>query len=45
MKLLRWLGVAYVGILLVNIMGCEAPHTHRTEVLNERVVEQQEVVE
>ncbi len=44
MKLLKWVGVAYAGILLMNVLGCECPH-HHTEVVNERVVEQHEVVE
>ncbi len=43
MKLLKWVSVAYVGILLVTLTGC-ACHTDR-EVVSERVVEQQEVVE
>ena len=44
MKMFRWLGFAYLGVVLVNFLGC-APHTHHTEVINERVVEQEEVVE
>ena len=44
MKLVRLFGVMYVAVLLVNLLGCEAPH-HHTEVLNETIVEQTEVVE
>lgn len=45
MKFFRLLSVVYLGVILVNLLGCEAPHYHETEVLNERVVEQTEVVE
>ena len=44
MKYLRLMGVVYLGVILVNFLGC-APHYHEREVISERVVEQQEVVE
>ena len=45
MKYLRLMGVVYLGVILVNFLGCEAPHRHHTEVTSERVIEQEEVVE
>ncbi|MBI1883871.1 MAG: hypothetical protein HYS08_06655 [Chlamydiae bacterium] len=45
MKLFKWMGVAYVAVILTNLWGCEAPHEHHTDVMNETVVEQTEVVE
>jgi hypothetical protein len=44
MKFLRLMGVVYLGVILVNLSGC-ASHYHETEVVSERVVEQEEVVE
>lgn len=45
MKFVRIFGFIYLAVMTVNFLGCEAPHTHHTEVISERVVEQQEVVE
>lgn len=45
MRWFRLLGFAYVAVVALNFLGCEAPHHHHTDVMSETVVEQQEVVE